>query len=71
MYSPEPSTTFSVTLIIRGHLLRITLFRGNLPDKKSGMLARLNTQLNPKESRQLVSMALTKIQKVSCCEGDK
>lgn len=57
MYSLEPSIIFSITLIIRGHLLQITPFKHNLPDKESGMLARSNAQLNPNESRQPASIA--------------
>lgn len=47
MYSPEPSITSSNTLVIRGQLLQITPFKYNLPDTKSGMLARSDTWPNP------------------------
>lgn len=71
MYSPEPSVIFSIILIIRGHLLQITPFKHNLPDKESGMLARSNAQLNPNDSRKPVSIVLSKTLKMSDHEEDK
>lgn len=71
MYSPEPSIIFSIILIIRGHLLQITPFKHNLPDKESRMPARSNAQLNPRESRKPVSIVLSKAWKMPDREEDK